>query len=63
MDLISVLLVLVVVGIAMYLIRAYVPTPFSWILLVICGIVLLVFVLQIVGFTDLGSIRVGGRSG
>ena len=58
MTLVGLLLVLTVIAVAMYLISAYVPTPVSWILLVVCGIALVLIVLQVAG-VNLGGVRVG----
>ena len=60
MTLITALLVLLVVGVAMYLIHAYLPSPWNWVLLVVCGILLVVFVAQVLGVANLGALRVGG---
>ena len=58
MSLLALILVLAVIGVAMMLIHQYVPSPFSIILLVVCGVVLLFVVLQVAG-VNLGGVRVG----
>ena len=59
MTILGLILVLTVIAVAMILIRQYVPTPVSYILLVVCGIALVIIVLQVAGL-NLGAVRVGG---
>jgi uncharacterized membrane-anchored protein len=56
MDLISLLVVLVVIGAAMYLVYAYVqPQPLKWIFEAVLAIVLIIVVLRVAG-VDLGGV-------
>lgn len=55
MSILGIVLVIVVLAVAFYLVSRYVPDPFRWVALLILGVIVIVWVVQVLG---LGGTRI-----